>query len=101
MLLSTKYLALFIQKVHKLRVASSPLSTFDIIGRGDIGQVFYGLRFGMTTADFHAYAKQFDANKELIRLVMTGREAGRLSLSTLADTRTLCLMGYSFQKIFK
>ena len=83
MLLSTKNLALFIQKVHKLRVASSPLSTFDIIGRGDIGQVFYGLRFGMTTADFHAYAKQFDANEELIRLVMTGRVAG---LSTLADT---------------
>ena len=40
MLLSTKYLALFIQKVHKLRVASSPLSTFDIIGRRDIGRVF-------------------------------------------------------------
>ena len=55
----------------------------------------------MTTADFHACVKQFDANEELIRLVMTGREAGRLSLSTLADTRTLCLMGYSFQKIFK
>ena len=40
----------------------------------------------MTTADFHACAKQFDANEELIRLVMTGRVAGRLSLSTLADT---------------
>ena len=40
----------------------------------------------MTTADFHACTKQFDANKELIRLVMTGRVAGRLSLSTLADT---------------
>ena len=37
----------------------------------------------MTTADFHACAKQFDANEELIRLVMTGRVAG---LSTLADT---------------
>ena len=40
----------------------------------------------MTIADFHACAKQFDANEELIRLVMTGRVAGRLSLSTLADT---------------
>ena len=40
----------------------------------------------MTTADFHACAKQFDANEELIRLVMTGRVAGKLSLSTLADT---------------
>ena len=40
----------------------------------------------MTTADFHACAKKFDANEELIRLVMTGRVAGRLSLSTLADT---------------
>ena len=39
----------------------------------------------MTTADFHACAKQFDAKKELISLVMTGRMAGRLSLSTLAD----------------
>ena len=34
----------------------------------------------MTTADFHACAKQFDANEELIRLVMTGRVAGNLSL---------------------
>ena len=40
----------------------------------------------MTTADFHACAKKFDANEELIRLVMTGRVAGRLSLSTPADT---------------
>ena len=38
------------------------------------------LRFEMTTADFHACAKQFDANEELIRLVMTGRVAGNLSL---------------------
>ena len=34
----------------------------------------------MTTADFHACAKQFDANEELIRLLMTGRVAGNLSL---------------------
>ena len=40
----------------------------------------------MTTADFHACAKQFDAKEELISLVMTGRVAVRLSLSTLADT---------------
>ena len=40
----------------------------------------------MKPADFHACAKQFDANEELIRLVMTGRVASRLSLSTLADT---------------
>ena len=40
----------------------------------------------MTSADFHACAKQFDANEELMTLVMTGRVAGRLSLSTLADT---------------
>ena len=38
------------------------------------------LRFEMTTADFHACAKQFDANEELIRLLMTGRVAGNLSL---------------------
>ena len=71
---------------------SSPVSTFDIIGRRDIGRVFSGtsgkpdLSFEMTTADFHVCAKQFDANEELIRLVITGRVAGRLSLSTLADT---------------
>ena len=35
----------------------------------------------MTSADFHACAKQLDANEELMRLVMTGRVAG-----TLADT---------------
>ena len=40
----------------------------------------------MTTADYHACAKQFDANEVLVRLVMTGRVAGKLSLSTLADT---------------
>ena len=31
------------------------------------------LRFGMTSADFHACAKQFDANEELMRFVMTGK----------------------------
>ena len=72
---------MFIQKVHKLRVS-----------RRDIGRVFSGssgspdLRFGMATADFHACAKHFDANEELIRLVMTGSVAGTLSLNTLADT---------------
>ena len=43
-------------------------------------------RFGMTSADFHVCAKQFDANEEFMRLVMAGKVAGRLSLSTLADT---------------
>ena len=38
----------------------------------------------MTSADFHACAKQFDANEELMRLVMAGKVAGKLSLSTLA-----------------
>lgn len=40
----------------------------------------------MTTADFHTYAKQLDADEVLIRLVIMGRVTGRLSLSTLADT---------------
>ena len=40
----------------------------------------------MTVADFHACEKQFDANGALMRLVMKGRVAGRLSLSALADT---------------
>ena len=55
--------------------------TFDV-GRyggrgGGIGQVFLGssesldLRLGVTSADFDACAKQFNANKGLIRLVMT------------------------------
>ena len=44
------------------------------------------LRFAMTTADFGTCAKQFDANEVLIRLVMMGKVAGRLSTSTLADT---------------
>ena len=85
-------------------MASSPLSTFDIVVRRDIGRVFSGtsgspdLSFGMTTADFPACAKQFDANEELIRLVMTGRVAGRLSLSTLADT--LSSPGALFDGIF-
>ena len=56
------------------------------------------LSFGMTTADFHVCAKQFDANEELIRLVITGRVAGRLSLSTLADT--LSYRGALFDGIF-
>ena len=40
----------------------------------------------MTTADFNTCAKQFDANEVFIRLIMTGRVAGRMSLSTPADT---------------
>ena len=46
----------------------------------------HDLSFGMTCADFYAFTKQFDASKELMRLVMTGRVAGRLPLSTLAHT---------------
>ena len=46
-------------------------------GGGGIGQVFLGssesldLRFGVTSVDFDACAKQFNVNKGLIRLVMT------------------------------
>ena len=56
------------------------------------------LSFGMTIADCHACAKQFDANEELIRLLITGRVAGRLSLSTLANT--LSYPGALFDGIF-
>ena len=51
----------------------------------------------MATADFQTCAKQFDASEVLVRLVMMVRVAGRLSLSTLADTqaRALFLMGYA------
>ena len=44
-------------------------------GGGGIGQVFLGssesldLRFGVTSVDFDACAKQFNVNKGLIRLV--------------------------------
>ena len=47
------------------------------------------LRFGMTSADFHACAKQFDANEEFMRLVMTGNDYPStplsLTLSTITD----------------
>ena len=83
---------LFLSKKSINCVWAALSHTFDIIGRIDIWRVFSGslgspdLRFGMTTADFHTCTKQFDANEVFIRLTMTGRVAGRMSLSTPADT---------------
>ena len=65
-----------------------------MMGKSDMGRVLEGssesespdLRMGMTSADFQACAKVLEENELLIKLVIIGRDTGKLSFRILAVT---------------